>query len=274
MKPHKLEDLIFNKRTKEQLDEIIRHIRNGTPVLIWGQQGIGKTSFAKLVSKKFNFNVYYTNASSERTKKFADRILAQVQRRTLHKSILILDEVDGFKNWSTLKKIIKQTKIPIILIANDIYKNIPKEIREMCSVYEFKPPYVTSARSYIRKLAESKGVPYDANKVNRDLRASVNTVLHGGDNYDITDNFNVTREALEGRYEHFRMGEHFVWLWDNIPAAFNGFQLYQAINASVLASRTKRKQALEVFMPKRKSVGMIDFPSWFRMLKYAKKKEA
>ena len=106
--------------------------KQGKPLLFFGATGSGKTCLAFLLAKYFDWELFEMNASDTRTKDAVERVAgaaAQGSSFSGKKRLILLDEVDGLHGNSdrggvaAINKIIKASKNPVILTANDVYGN-------------------------------------------------------------------------------------------------------------------------------------------------------
>ncbi|HDH28593.1 MAG TPA: AAA family ATPase, partial [Euryarchaeota archaeon] len=151
-RPQKLSDLVGNPRTLARISEWTHEFKDGEAkkkaLLLHGPPGSGKTSAAIALSEELGFELVETNASDVRTKDAVERkvgfaaSLASLDPESKGKIILI-DEVDGihgrsdFGGLAAVKKIIKSSKEPVILLANDAW-SLPADFRALCELLEFK----------------------------------------------------------------------------------------------------------------------------------------
>ncbi len=254
----------------KNLEEMERNIRNRTPILIHGPPGIGKTTTARLIAKKLGLQIFYFNASDERRKDDVNKILQQVNQKGFVESIFILDEIDGFRQWSLLNKILKQAvSDAVVLIANDYYK-INDSVRRKCTVIQFKPPYVVKVRKYIKEIARKERLEYKQEAVSRDIRASLNS-LYGGTKTEELTEFDIIRRAIsDGDIEHLDLNKHRIWLIDNFTVMYNGIDLYNSYRILSIASRLNMKEVLK-YLPK--GYGNPEYPNYIRMIRNVKKDE-
>jgi len=106
-RPKDLED--YNYENQKDIVEIKNWIQDfidevpGTPpiLLLFGKPGIGKTTLANLIFKKYNIESVEINASEERTKKAMNHILSKITKYKINfdgnkiRMGLLLDEIDG-----------------------------------------------------------------------------------------------------------------------------------------------------------------------------------
>ncbi|RWS19289.1 replication factor C subunit 1-like protein, partial [Leptotrombidium deliense] len=114
-------------------------------VLFAGNCGIGKTATAHIVAKELGYNIIELNASDDRSEKrllnfkFNLQEIVRIKNNAWcpsTKNILIIDEIDSNVAVSTLTKIIKNTKIPVVCICNDEYRrtnDIIAVLQKICS---------------------------------------------------------------------------------------------------------------------------------------------
>ncbi|HDY74515.1 MAG TPA: replication factor C large subunit [Euryarchaeota archaeon] len=203
-RPQKLSDLVGNPRTLARLSEWTHEFKDGVAkkkaLLLHGPPGSGKTSAALALSEELGFELVETNASDVRTKDAVERkvgfaaSLASLDPESKGKIILI-DEVDGihgrsdFGGLAAVKKIIKSSKEPVILLANDAW-SLPADFRALCELLEFKRIDRRAVLKVLKRIAEEEGVVADekalsiiSSNANGDLRSAINDLQslgHGG----------------------------------------------------------------------------------------------
>lgn len=175
--PNELKSLIGNSKSVQDISKWLDNIHSGNDTkracMISGPPGIGKTSTAKLLLNKFNYDVMEFNASSDRSKVFISNKLKELtQSKTFYKVIskasslgcapgepddkvqkaIIMDEVDGMSSGDDggvtelinfVKAINKKNsdiKTILICVCNNRSKiNITQLAKECIDVRFYKP---------------------------------------------------------------------------------------------------------------------------------------
>ncbi len=162
------------------------------PLLLVGPPGIGKTTLAQIIAKQFSEHIEL-NASDKRSQ---DVIKSTIGESSSSRSLfgdeyklIILDEVDGIHGTNdrggvkAIGEIIKNSKHPMILIANDFYSKRLQSIKPKCQVIKMKKSRWNSISKLLREIAQAEGV--DANpaalkeiavKSQGDVRSAINTL--------------------------------------------------------------------------------------------------
>jgi replication factor C subunit 1 len=177
---------IASKQTKSKTENI-----NAKACIISGSPGIGKTSTVRLISQKLGYRVFEMNASDQRNKAIISARVGYLRDNTTlgrtldsavsEKNIIIMDEVDGMGGnddrggISALIDIIKKTKIPIILICNEIHNPKLRSLINHCYDLKFSKPDKRSIVKRLNEICKLEGYSIDDNT----LEMLVETV--GGD---------------------------------------------------------------------------------------------
>ncbi|GAB2212708.1 hypothetical protein Drorol1_Dr00020689 [Drosera rotundifolia] len=178
-------------------------------VLLSGPPGIGKTSSAKLVSQMLGFHAIEVNASDNRGKadakivrgisrSMANSVKELVSNESLsvndrlkhHKTVLIMDEVDGMSagdrgGVADLIASIKISKIPIICICNDRYSQKLKSLVNYCLLLNFRKPTKQQMAKRLQKIANAEGIKVNeialeelSARCNGDMRMALNQLQY------------------------------------------------------------------------------------------------
>lgn len=143
-------------------------------IILHGNPGVGKTTLAYVIANEMNLEVVELNASDQRTASVIKKI---VGASALNKSfddktkLIILDEADNLHGNSNkggakaIIDIIKKTKQPIILTANELYK-MPLQLCNICNVIELKNIATTSMFIALSKICDKENVNINTDALN------------------------------------------------------------------------------------------------------------
>ncbi|MBI5133723.1 MAG: replication factor C large subunit [Thaumarchaeota archaeon] len=148
-KPNKIEEVAGNEEILEEVKKwALDWNRNieGKPLLLHGPTGIGKSALAYAIAQSMDWDIVEMNASNLRTKDMIEKIagLASTTAGLFGKrKLILLDEIDGLQakdrgGASAVLELIKTTRQPLLLIANDIWQQNLTYIRAMCKLIEMK----------------------------------------------------------------------------------------------------------------------------------------
>jgi len=189
--PKRIADVVGQDKAVETFIRWFRKWKPGEKaVLFHGPPGVGKNSLIQALSKENNLDLIELNASNYRTaSQIEDVIGKSMNQKSLFKKgkVFVIDEIDGLASQedkggaSEIIKIIKESKHPIVLIANDPWNQKLKTIREHCILISFnKIPYWSILRR-LQQICENEGLKCDdeilkqiAKRADGDLRSAIN----------------------------------------------------------------------------------------------------
>jgi replication factor C large subunit len=189
-----LKEIVGNRESKQQFLNWLKSWENGIPkkrvALLHGPPGVGKTVTVETLAKELNLELIEKNASDYRTADAINRFAGLAsQYSTLFggKRLILLDEVDGISGKEDrggvreLIKILKSTKSPIVLTANDAYNSRFSSIRRYCLIIPFKKPTVRETVSHLKQICKKEEIETDeevlkfiVTRSGRDVRSAVN----------------------------------------------------------------------------------------------------
>jgi replication factor C large subunit len=193
-KPQTLNEIVGNRNAKQQFITWLKSWSKGIPkkraAFLHGSPGIGKTVTVETLAKELKMELVEKNASDYRTadaiKRFAG-LASQYATLFGGKRLILLDEVDGIAGREDrggvreLTKVLKTTRSPVVLTANDAYNPRFSTIRKYCLVIPFKKPTVREVVSHLKRVcskeriaADEEALKFIAERSGRDVRSAVN----------------------------------------------------------------------------------------------------
>ncbi len=166
-KPRETKEILSQgSAIREVLDWLETWRPGGKALLLYGPPGTGKTLIPEVLAKEKKWFLMQMNASDERSSNSIDLALTEVSKNTslFHSGkIILIDEVDGISSTDrggvgAITKILKKSRFPIIITANDPY--IPKlqALRNYCRLVRLSRVNVMSIAKRLREICESEGV--------------------------------------------------------------------------------------------------------------------
>jgi replication factor C large subunit len=193
-RPKTLKEILGNNKEKKIIQTWIDNWKAGNPqqpLLLVGPPGIGKTTFAQAIANEFSEYIEL-NASDKRSQ---DVIKSTIGESSSSRSLfgdeyklIIMDEVDGIHGTNdrggvkAIGEIIKTSKHPLILIANDFYSKRLQSIKPKCQVIKMAKIRSPTINKMLKDIAKEEGIEYDkealkllSKKANGDVRSAINT---------------------------------------------------------------------------------------------------
>jgi len=189
-RPRKLDEIIGQASAIEKIREWIRKVRDGTnkkALLLYGPPGTGKTSAAHAIAKELDFDPIEINASEAAAGEKLKSVISNLGAPSLfgRRRLIIIDEADALSS-SEAREIARLAEklvasCPIVITVNDMYKNVPPEIRRISEPVKFNRLRWTTIRSVLASIARKEGVNISLDVLKEiavnssgDLRAAIN----------------------------------------------------------------------------------------------------
>ncbi|MEN2974454.1 MAG: replication factor C large subunit [Candidatus Caldarchaeales archaeon] len=193
-RPRKVSEVVGNRESIEEFLEWIRSWERGKPTkkaaLLYGPAGVGKTSLVLAYGREHGYDVVEVNASDWRNEEKMKMVVGESsQYATLEghaKRLILVDEVDGVAGRedaggiAALKKIISESKVPLVLIANNPWDQKLSQIRELSLMIEFKRLNKTTISKRLREICEREGIEVSEDVIDKiaegakgDLRSAI-----------------------------------------------------------------------------------------------------
>jgi replication factor C large subunit len=203
--PKRRSEIVGNKETVDSIIGYLNRFRNPKlrvnltkrALLLHGPPGVGKTSSIYAIANALNFDVVTVNASDKRNKKS----LRSVRNAALFSSlktefdskiigqILLIDEIDGLSGNADrggikeIIDIIKMTRVPLILTANDISPQKFKTLRNNCELREFTHPSSDDIMIILNRIIKAESISISDQVLQtlielsqNDIRGSINSL--------------------------------------------------------------------------------------------------
>jgi replication factor C large subunit len=291
-KPRSLSEVAGNEEAKRKILEWIRSWERGAPgkraIFIYGPPGVGKTATVEALANDLNMEIIESDASTYRTEEAVRRFAGRAsQYGSLFgmKRLIVFDELDGitgsadYGGLREITEIVKNSRVPVILIANDAYDPRFAALRNYCLLIEFKKPSKVEVTRHLAKICAEEGINADeaalrfiADRSGGDVRSAITdlqALAQGKRRLTYEDvSWLASRDRKEGIFNVLRMIFYardistakaavnmadvdldmlFEWIYENIPYQIkNPHELANAMDmlakADVYRGRIKETQ--------------------------------
>lgn len=272
----------------QNVEAVLKYVkgwkRGQKALLLYGDPGVGKTATVRAVAKKLDLEVVELNASDKRNAAEIEgkAVAAATQMSLLGKGkIILVDELDGIYGRvdrggvPTIKKLIEKSGYPVVMTANDAYKQSIRSLRDKCERLHFTHPDYRSIANRLEDIAKAEKVEVDKEALQAigrrsggDVRAAIMDLQSLGGKVEQKDveslgfrdqereiyevlklifRSSSIETALQGMRETDKdPDELFLWVSHNLPLEYSGEDLARAYDvvsrADVFRGRIRRQQ--------------------------------
>ncbi|MBR5504357.1 MAG: replication factor C large subunit [Methanobrevibacter sp.] len=195
-RPKSFNEVVGNNKQKQVIEDWLQAWKDGIPqkpLLLIGPAGTGKTTIAHIIAQEFTEYIEL-NASDKRSHDLLMSTIGEsASTKSLfgeNKKLIIMDEVDGIHGTndrggtSALNKIIKNSKQPIVMMANDFYSNKLTTIKKNSQVLKMEKIRAPTINKFLRDVVlKNEGIEVDpdvlmklSKRSSGDLRSAINTL--------------------------------------------------------------------------------------------------
>ena len=229
-RPKRIADVANQDQAKEKFIPWLRQWLQGRPpekkaALFYGPAGVGKTSLVEAAAHEYGLELIEMNASDFRRKEDIERIAKVAATQTSlfgRRKIILLDEVDGISGTAdrggldAILELIKITKHPIVMTANDPWDQRLRPLREASLMIPFNRLSERYVVQVLKRICaaehiecEDAALKYIAQRCEGDLRSAINDLQAIAEGYgkvtsDVVRNLIVSRDRQYTPWEMLR----------------------------------------------------------------------
>jgi len=246
--PKSMCEVAGNKKVISEISAWLDSWKRGKALFIHGPAGTGKGMIVELASKERDLLIIRMDASEQRKTADIESLIARSGNRSLfHKgNLILLDEVDGISSRdrgavSAIAKLIKNSRCPVILIANDTQKPKLRPLKNHCSFIKFTRIPTPSLEKKLSEICSLAGVKFSGSALKSlarwsqgDMRSAITDMQILGQG---------RKEVTEEDLEMLGYRERGLSVFDVMPTIFHS----RNINASRKAIYNTRIDPDEIF---------------------------
>ncbi len=188
--PKKLSEVVGQLTSLRELVSFVNTFPRQKAALVFGPTGVGKTAAIHALANDLSYEIIELNASDKRSKNsIEETLLPASQQASLFgsKKLIVIDEADSLSGTQdrggapAIAEVIKQTKFPIVLTANDLSSGKLKSLLKVCKIIQFNPLDTKVMLQRLKSICENERISYEDSALEKlaslargDMRAAIN----------------------------------------------------------------------------------------------------
>ncbi len=193
-RPKTTREIAGNKLAIDKLRQWLESWPKGKPskhaTLLYGPPGVGKTVVSEALALERGWDLVEINASDKRSGEVLSKIAGPASTQATlggRGRLILLDEVDGINlredtgAVNAILQIVKDSRFPLVLTANDAWDPKIRPLREDCLLIELKRLGLRDGLPLVMGILDKEGVKADEDalralieKNNGDMRSTLN----------------------------------------------------------------------------------------------------
>ncbi|MDD5182239.1 MAG: replication factor C large subunit [Candidatus Nanoarchaeia archaeon] len=169
--PKKLSEIIGQSAAVMQVVEFLNSFKTqkNRALIIHGPTGTGKTATVYAIANEMNYEIIELNASDFRGKNIIEQQIGSAMKTGSlfgKKRMIFIDEAESFTasdrgGMAALIKLIKESRIPVVLIALDIWDQKLKSLKSCAAAVEFKKIHSATLNKYLQAILTAEGIEFE-----------------------------------------------------------------------------------------------------------------
>jgi replication factor C large subunit len=170
-KPETFKDIIGQDQALKEVMDFVKAWKPGKSMLLAGSPGTGKTLAIEILAREKNYQLLQLNASDARNPELIEKILGEGSKNMplFHSGkFILIDEVDGISARDrgaagAIIKIIKESRFPVFLIANNQWSPKLRSLRSYCKPVKFKNIHMYDIMKKLKGIAGLEDIELKGN---------------------------------------------------------------------------------------------------------------
>ncbi|MFX0080052.1 MAG: replication factor C large subunit [Candidatus Hermodarchaeota archaeon] len=251
-RPKSSKDLVGNttaiSKIKKWLNSWPKSItRNKRALMLFGPSGVGKTLVVYTIASELGYDITEINATVKRSKKMMGELLqTSTMTGTLTSTrgrVLLIDELAGLSGKSdrgaasALTEHIQKTRVPIILVTNDISEPKIRPLGKITTLIEFDSVRESEIVEMLKRICNQEKIKFEDSALDTlasfsrgDIRAAINDLQSITKSVRVLNTGNVL-EFIKSRDQKIDLNEaldriFYAETWNEAIRAANQIDVY------------------------------------------------